>query len=492
MVTRPLAQKRKSFQNGSLLKAVAGKRAGRVRSGIFKRFSSLAVAGMLAFQTIAPMPAEAQQRGRRLPVVRDAEVEALLRDYAEPILRAAGLVGGSLQIILVNDRSFNAFVVDSHRMFINVGVIMDAETPNEVIGVIAHEVGHIAGNHLVRLREAAAKAQIMAILGTLLGAGAIAAGAASGSGGIGRGGGAVVGLGAGLAQRSLLSYQRTEEATADRSAVKYLNATHQSPKGMLDTFKRLADQQLFAARYADPYAQSHPMARDRVALLETLAQQSPYYDKKDPPALQARHDLARAKLIAFAGSEGAVARAYGNGNTLPARYARAIFTMQSGNPRDAQRAIDGLLETQPQNPYFWELKGQALIESGNPAASVAPFERAVAYAPNEGLMKIWLGYALVATGKDAVLERAVTLLKTGLREEPDSPLAYSQLAIAEARRGNPALADVATAKSMMLSGQYQTARKFAARAQQRLKRGSPGWLQADDIISYKPPDFQRR
>ncbi|PTW60272.1 putative Zn-dependent protease [Breoghania corrubedonensis] len=492
MNTRPLAQKRKSFQNGSLVNAAAGRSVRRVRSRLFSRLSSIAIAGLLAFQTVAPMPAEAQQRGRRLPVVRDAEVEALLRDYAEPILRAAGLAGGSLQIILVNDRSYNAFVVDSHRMFMNVGVIIDAKTPNEVIGVIAHEVGHIAGNHLVRLRQAAANAQIMAVLGTLLGAGAIAAGAASGAGGIGQGGGAMVGLGAGLAQRSLLSYQRSEEATADRSAIKYLNATHQSPKGMLDTFKRLADQQLFAAQHADPYAQSHPMARDRVSMLETLAKQSPYYNKKDPPALQARHDLARAKLIAFAGSQGAVARTYGKGSSLPARYARAIFTMQSGNPRDAQRLIDGLVNTQPKNPYFWELKGQSLIESGHPAASVAPFEKAVAYAPKEGLMKIWLGYALVATGKDAYLNRAVGLLKTGLREEPNSPLAYSQLAIAEARRGNPALADVATAKSMMLSGQFQIARKFAARAQKRLKRGSPGWLQADDIISYKPPDFQRR
>ncbi|MDJ0930769.1 M48 family metalloprotease [Breoghania sp.] len=459
---------------------------------MFTRLFSFLIAALFAFQVIAPLPAAAQVRGRRLPVVRDAEVENLLRDYAEPILRAAGLGERSLQIILVNDLSFNAFVVDGHRMFMNVGVIIDAETPNEVIGVIAHEVGHIAGNHLVRLRQAAANAQIMAVLGTLLGAGAVAAGAASGSGGLSQGGGAMLDLGAGLAQRSLLSYQRSEEATADRSAVKYLNATHQSPKGMLDTFKRLVDQQLFASRHADPYVQSHPMARDRVAMLETLAKQSKYYNKKDPPALKARHDLARAKLLAFAGRQGAVARKYGNKQGLPARYARAIFTMQSGNPRDAQRAIDGLLKTQPQNPYFWELKGQALIESGNPPASIPSFEKAVSYLPKEGLMKIWLGYALVATGKDAYLNRAVSLLRTGLQEEPNSPLAYSQLAIAEARRGNPALADVATAKSMMLSGNYQTARQFAARAQKRLKRGSPSWLQADDIVSYKPSDFRNR
>ncbi len=504
MNIRPLAQISRLFQRGAATQTLAtpadrriphakiADRAGRSNPARpLQRTASVGLAGLIAFQAIAPIAAEAQQR-RRLPLVRDAEVENLLRDYAAPILRAAGLGNTQLEIILVNDLSYNAFVVDSRRMFMNVGVIANAKTPNEVIGVIAHEVGHIAGNHLVRLRQAAANAQIMAVIGTILGAGAIAAGATSGAGGLGQGGGAALGLGMGMAQRSLLAYQRTEEATADRSAIKYLNATHQSPKGMLDTFKRLADQQLFAARHADPYVQSHPMARERVSMLENLAKKSEYYNKKDPPELQARHDLARAKLLAFAGSQGAVARTYGNGTSLPARYARAIVTMQRGNPRDAQRAIDGLIKVQPKNPYFWELKGQALIESGNPGASVSAFEKAVAYAPHEGLMKIWLGYALVATGNKASLNKAVSLLRAGLRQEPNSPLAYSQLAIAEARRGNPALADVATAKSMMLSGQFQTARKFAARAQKRLKRGSPEWLQADDIISYKPPNLRNR
>lgn len=447
------------------------------------------IAGILAVQW-SLLPAAAQ--GRKLPLVRDAEVESLLRDYAAPILKAAGLGGGSLEIILVNDPGFNAFVVDSRRMFMNIGVIIEAKTPNEVIGVIAHEVGHIAGNHLVRLRQAAANAQIMAVLGTILGAGALAAGAASGSGGLAQGGGAALGLGSGLAQRSLLAYQRTEEATADRSAIKYLEATGQSPKGMLETFERLADQQLFSARFADPYVQSHPMARDRVSLLQSVARKSRYFDKKDPPELQARHDLARAKLLAFAGNQGAVARAYGKTDSLPARYARAIFAMRFGNPRDAQRLIDDLLRVQPNNPYFWELKGQALIESGQPAASVQPFNKAVSLAPREGLMKIWLGYALVATGDQRYLDQAVQYLQQGLREEPNSPLAYSQLAIAEARRGNPALADVATAKGMMIRGDFETARQFAARAQKNLKRGSPGWLQADDIVSYKVPDYLRR
>ncbi|AXS42541.1 M48 family peptidase [Breoghania sp. L-A4] len=436
----------------------------------------------------ACLPALAQ--GRKLPLVRDAETETLLRDYARPILKAAGLAGDSVDVILINDKRFNAFVVDGRRIFINTGVIMDAKTPNEVIGVLAHETGHIAGNHMARLRTAAARAQIMAVIGALLGAGVMAAGASAGSGGVAQGGAAIAGAGGGIAQRSLLAYQRTEEASADRAAVTYLDRTGQSAKGMVTTFERFADQQLFSAQYTDPYVQSHPMARERLSQLENLAKRSKNFGKKDSPALQARHDLVRAKLLAFTSHPQTVFRAYGEKDrSLPAEYARAVVKMRSGNPRDADRAIDALIAKQPNNPYFWELKGQARLESGKPREAVAPFAKAVSLAPNEGLLHIWHGYALVASGDNGALRAAVQSLTKGLQREPNSPLGYAQLAIAEARLGDTAAADLATAQSMMAGGDFDNARRYAARAQQKLKRGSPQWLQADDIVSYKPPKF---
>lgn len=444
-----------------------------------------ALAAVMALQSAAT-PALAQ--GRKLPVVRDAEIETLLRDYARPILKAAGLGGESVEIILINDKRFNAFVVDGRRIFINIGVILDAKTPNEVIGVLAHETGHIAGGHLARLRLAASQAQIMAVLGALLGVGAMAAGAAAGSRDVAQSGGAIAGIGNSVAQRTLLAYQRTEEAAADRAAVTYLTRTGQSAKGMLTTFERFADQQLFSSRFTDPYVQSHPMARERLSQLENLAKKSKTFDNVDPAPLQARHDLVRAKLRAFVDHPQTVYRYYPDKDkSMAADYARAVVKMRVGDLRDADRAIDGLIARQPDNPYFWELKGQARLEGGRPGEAVGPFAKSVALAPNEGLLHIWHGYALVATNDNRHLDQAVASLTKGLQKEPNSPLGYAQLAIAEARRGNTAAADLATARGMMVSGDFETARKYAARAQQKLKHGSPSWLQADDIVSYKPP-----
>ena len=265
-----------------------------------------------------PAPARAQPANPNLgfPLIRDTEIEQLLRDYTEPILRAAGLAQQNIRVIIINDRSFNAFVMDGRRIFVNTGALLDAQTPNQIIGVLAHETGHITGGHL-------AKVQSAAIIGMLLGAGAIVAGARGGNSGLTQAGAAAMNAPMEVARRSLLSYQRAQEEQADRAGVKFLAATGQSPKGMYDTFKRFADQVLFSAQYSDPYLQSHPMPAERVAALEVIAKASPIWDKKDPPDLQMRHDLMRAKLSGFMERPDTVARRYPLSNTsLPAGEAR--------------------------------------------------------------------------------------------------------------------------------------------------------------------------
>jgi len=452
---------------------------------------TLAIACSLAL--VLPLviaPANAQ-RGK-ISLVRDAEAEALLRDYAKPIFKVAGIANSEPQIILVNDKSFNAFVPDSRRMFINIGVLMEAETPGEVIGVIAHETGHIAGRHLVRLRSAAANAQIMSVLGMILGAGAVAAGAAAGSGDAASGGGAIL-LGSGsVGRRSLLAYQRGEEASADRAALRYLNATGQSARGMLKTFQRMSEQQMFARQYVDPYAQSHPMAQDRFNGLLREAQKSPHFDKPDDYVLQYRHDLVRAKLFAFTSHPSATLRAYPRKDKSPAaQYARAIAAMKSRG-KGAVKEIDALIRTQPNNPYYYELKGQALLEGGDPKRAIAPFRKALSIKPNETQFMVWLGYALVASNDNSKLAEAERLLKRAIQRDPNSGVAYSQLAIAHGRQGERAEADLATAKGLMVTGEFQAAKRYAARAQKSLNRGSPAWLQADDIVAYKPPNMPNR
>lgn len=457
--------------------------------GPLRKALAVACSAAIVLPLIAA-PANAQ-RGK-LPLVRDAEAESLLRDYAKPIFKAAGIAHSEPEIILVNDKSFNAFVPDSRRMFINIGVLMEAEAPSEVIGVIAHETGHIAGRHLVRLRSAAANAQIIAVIGMLLGAGAAAAGAASGSGEAASGGAAAALSATSLGKRTLLSYQRGEEAAADRAALKYLNATGQSARGMLKTFQRMSEQQLFSRQFADPYAQSHPMAQERFNGLLNEAKKSKYFNQPEDYVLQYRHDQIRAKLFAFTSHPSATLRAYPRSDKSPAaQYARAIAAMKSRG-KGAVKEIDALIRTQPNNPYYYELKGQALIEGGDPKGAIAPFRKALSFKPNEPQFLVWLGYALVGANNPAYLPEAERVLKKAIQRDPNSGVAYGQLAIAHGRQGERAEADLATAKGLMVRGDFEAAKRYAARAQKSLKRGSPAWVQADDIVAYKPPNLPNR
>ncbi len=402
------------------------------------------------------------------------------------MLRAAGLAQQNIRIVVINDRSFNAFVADGHRIFINTGVLSDATTPNEVIGVLAHETGHIAGGHLAKLREQLRNASTQSILATVIGVGALVAAAQSGSSNATNAGMAAGTAPQEMIRRSLLSYVRGQEEAADKAGVKFLTATGQSPKGMYETFKRMADQVLFSARFADPYMQSHPMPAERVAALADLAKASPFWEKKDPADLQLRHDLMRAKLSGFIDRPDTVARRYPASDTsLPARYARAISAYKHSDLRGAVSQIDGLIQAQPNNPYFHELKGQALLESGQAAAAVAPLRHAAQLAPNPALIQIMLAQALIASKDSKAAEDAVKLLRAALAKEPESPDAYTQLAMAYGHKGDLGEADLASALAAVMRGDARTARDLATRAKSRFPVGSPGWVKADDIISSK-------
>jgi predicted Zn-dependent protease len=454
-----------------------------------KRLSGLTAVTVAAALALAPMAPLRAQQGGGPPILRDTEAEALLREYTRPILRAAGLEKQNIQMVIINDSAFNAFVADGRRIFVNYGAIMQSETPNQLIGVLAHETGHLAGGHLAKLREQLARAQTQMLVAMLIGAGAIVAGAAKGSSGSGladAGAAAVAGPGE-MIRRSLLSYQRQQEENADRAGVKFLTATGQSAKGMYDTFRRFTNDSLFAARGADPYLQSHPMPAERVAALEQIARASPYWDKKDDPALQLRHDMMRAKISAFMERQDTVYRRYPLSNTsMPARYARAITTYLHGDLNNALAQIDGLIQVQPSNPYFYELRGQALLEGGRPNEAIAPLHKAIALSGNAPLIEMLLGQALVATDNKAYADEAITILRAAVVRETEAPLGYSQLAMAYGKKGNYAEADLASAQAAYLRGDNKTARELAARAKTRFAVGTPGWVRADDIVTAKP------
>jgi len=369
------------------------------RSKIFRLTAAVTAAAL----AVAPVTALAQEN-RGPSLLRDTEIEQLLRDYTRPVLRAAGMEKQNIQVVIINDSGFNAFVADGRRIFVNYGALMKSETPNQIIGVLAHETGHLAGGHLAKMREQLAQAQTQMIIAMLLGAGAIVAGARSGNSnsGLSNAGAAAISAPQEVIKRNLLSYVRQQEENADRAGVKFLTATGQSAKGMYETFKRFTNDSLFAARGADPYLQSHPMPAERVAALEELARSSPYWDKKDDPALQLRHDMMRAKTSAFMERQDTVYRRYPLSDTsLPARYAHAIATYRHGDLNSALAQIDGLIQLQPSNAYFYELRGQALLERGKPADAVAPLRKAVQLSNNAPLIEMLLGQALVASDNRA-------------------------------------------------------------------------------------------
>jgi predicted Zn-dependent protease len=474
--------------------AAAAPRASLAAAGAEPRgagcWRAVAVAGLYGLSACLTSSAAVAQG---IPLIRDAEIENLLKDYSRPIFRAAGL-GSHITVRIVKADNFNAFVIDGNNVYINHGTLMQAKTPNQVIGVIAHETGHIVGGHLAALRARIARDQTKAALFTILGIGAMVAGAASGrdSGrdmsnlGIG------VGMGSQeLLMRSILSERRSQESSADQAGMRFLEATHQSGRGMLETFEYFAQQEYISANYQDVYVRSHPVAADRIARLRELVLKSPYVDVKDPPELQLRHDLVRAKISGYLETPSAVLNRYPLRDTsLTARYARAIADNCSGKCDKAIGEVDALIREMPNNPYFWEVKGDMHYWSGKYREALAPLRKALQLAGgNEPLIQVELAQSLLGLEDRSVLEEALTLLRRAVASDPSNATAYNLMGSALARKGDAFLpqAEAATAQARFSEGNIKEAQLFARRALTKLPPGSPEWLRADDIVKYKQP-----
>lgn len=452
-------------------------------SHIVKLLASL-VAIYMCLITMINADAQANAQGRNISIVRDAEIEALMADYAGPLLGAANLKSRGVDVILVNDMSFNAFV-SGRRIFINVGAILEAATPNEIIGVLAHEAGHLAGGHQERLRAQLDGSKTTAIVGMLLGVGAIVAGSTSGNEAGAAAGSAIISAAPQLAARQLLSYQRGEEINADRAALTYLNKTQQSPKGMLATFERFAQRMALAGVRPDPYRQSHPLPRERLSLLQETARQSPYFNKKDSQNMQLRHDLARAKIAAFSGGLPAIQRLFRQApKSLPALYGQAVALDIAGRSKNALSIVQKLISAQASNPYFYELKGEIELKSRKAEQAAQSFAKAAQLdRKKSGLIQARLGFAYVATGQPKNAKKAITALKKGLQVDPDNFNAYRTLSSAYALSGDVAEAELAMAEGHFKAGNIRQSKIFAGRALQKLVPGKPSWQRAKDILT---------
>lgn len=442
---------------------------------------------MAVFPLLHSMTMLNAQGRRGISLIRDAEIEALLRDYAAPLFKAANMRRGAVDMLIVNNPQFNAFVV-GRRLFINTGALLQSESPNEIIGVIAHEIGHIAGGHQERMADQLKSAKIIAGIATLLGAGIAVAGAATNNKSVTQIGSGIIFGGPTLAIRGLLSYQRGEEEAADRAALKYLTKTGQSASGLLTTFSRFAENLALQAGRVNPYMQSHPMPRERIIALRNAVKKSKYYNRKDKASRSERHDLARAKIAAYLGGRRHLRILISSKgfNPLARKYGEAIGLHLFGSPKHAIPKINALIKLRPKNAYFHEMKGEILLRSGKPSAAIPSFQRAVKLdRGRSGFLRVELGHALLESGNKKNAKAAINQLRKGLARDPSVILGHRYLAQAYQKTGNTSLALLASAEEMFWSGKIKYAKNFAHRAQQKLKRGSPGWLRAQDIITYK-------
>jgi predicted Zn-dependent protease len=432
--------------------------------------------------TLAVEPAAAQA----VQLVRDTETERLLKSYEDPILVAAGLDPAAVKMYIVQDSSINAFVAEGQNIFVHTGLIQQLRKPNEIIGVLAHETGHIAGGHLLRDTAAVHKAMIPMLVGVAAGVAAMIAGA-------GEAGMALMGLGMSAAQAQFMQFSRAQEATADQMGQKFLRETHQSGQGMLDVFERLADEEAMSAYKIDPMIMSHPASRERIELLQRLVDASPYKDVKDSPEAVHAFHMVQAKLAGFLDPVEMVLTHYPpSDNSEEAHYARAVAYFRQPDLQKSLDECNTLIKLEPKNPYFWELLGQIYVDMSRPESGVVAYQKSVEILPDASLLRVSLAAAQLATEKTTLAKPALDNLKIALRQESDNSFAWFEAAQAYSELGNEPMANLSTAERYYNAGAMNSAARFATLAQKSLSPGSPDWQRASDIMAVAGPEAQKR
>ena len=416
------------------------------------------------------------QQAAAQSILRDAETEALFADMSKDIIRAAGLEPRHVQIVLINDKEINAFVAGGQIVYIHSGLVMAAKNANQVQGVIAHELGHVVGGHVIRINDGVKAATSISILSLLLGAAAIAAGA-------GDAGAGIMAAGQQAAMGKFLAFSRTQESSADAAGASYLSKAGISGKGMIAFFKTLQNVEFrYAIPQEDSYGRTHPLTGERIAALQGALQQDPAWNAPPNADIEARFQRVKAKLMGFVTEPSQTLHTYPlTDNSIPARYARAYAWHRSAYPDKALEEADALLRAVPQDPYFLELKGQILLESGRPKEALPVLRQANQLSLSQPLIAALFGHALIATEDKVNLDEATRVLKASVSKDNENPFAWYQLGMVYERQGDLARAQLATAERYSLEGQANLALRSAEAAMTGIPQGTPDWIRAQDI-----------
>ncbi len=420
--------------------------------------------------------------------IRDSEIEAVVKDWSYPIFEAAGLRAQDVDLYVINDRSMNAFVTRGQKMFLHTGIILNAQSPNELKGVIAHETGHMADGHLIRSDDAIAKASRPIFL--TMGLGILAAIAGAPDAGM-----ALLSSAQQFGAVTFFAHSRVQEAAADQAAAKYMEATGQSGEGLLRFFERFRMQEVLSGAKRFPYFLNHPLSSDRITALQRRVTASPYRNTLDSPEELHRLAMIKAKIIGFLELPETTFNLYPETDTSqPARYARAIANHHAASTAKALVQIAQLVEEEPENPFFNELYGQILFESGQALNSLRYHQRSVDLRPDAPLLRLNLAQAQIATDTTQNIEDAIVQLKAVLGLENDNSFAWYQLSVAYERQGKIPQAKLATAEQAYANGNYGRAIAFAQRAIVDLEQGTPEWRRANDItlVVAADPRFRRQ
>ena len=429
------------------------------------------IVALLAALCAAVQPAMAQS------ILRDAETEELLHDMSEQLIVAAGLNPRNVDVVLVNDNSINAFVAGGQAVYVNAGLLNAAGTANEVQGVIAHELGHVTGGHVINTSGQEA-AQNISILSLLIGAALAAAGG-------GEAAMAAMMAGQQAAMGKYLAFSRGQEASADAAGAEYLSKAGISGKGSIAFFKRLQNMEFrygYAPRDGDEFYSTHPLTGERIQTLTDTYEKDPAWNKPSDPKIEARFQRAKAKLYGYLAEPRDTFTAYPETrNDVPARYARAYAWHKDSHMDKALVEADSLLKDAPDDPYFLELKGQILLEAGKPRDALAPLRKATELTANQPLIATMFGHALIATEDDANFKEAERVLKAAVARDRENPFAWYQLGVVYAANGDMPRARLASAEQQVMSGRAGEALASAEAAEAGLPNGSADWLRAQDI-----------